>query len=64
MRIFFIPGLGEEVSIFDRIQSFIPGEKVFIENWTLLAEVTEKKLTVLVYARYLTEFFRIKKKML
>lgn len=61
MRIFFIPGFGEEVSIFNKIQSFIPGEKVFIDNWTLLAYVPEKKLTVLVYAEYLTERFRIKK---
>lgn len=42
MRIFFIPGFGEEVSIFDKIQPFIPGEKVFIDNWTLLAYVPEK----------------------
>jgi hypothetical protein len=61
MRIFFIPGLGEEISIFDKIKPFIPGEKVFIENWTLLAYVPEKDITVLTYAKYLTERFQIKK---
>lgn len=61
MRIFFIPGLGEDVSIFDKIQPPVPGKKVFIDNWTLLAEVPEKGLIVLVYAQYLTDRFRIKK---
>ncbi len=61
MRIFFIPGLGEEVFIFDRIESFVSEEKVFIDNWTLLDEVPEKGLTVLVYAKYLIERFEIKK---
>lgn len=61
MRIFFIPGFGEEGFIFDKIQAFIPGEKVFIDNWTLLKEVPEKGLTGLVYAKYLVECFKIKK---
>ena len=61
MRIFFIPGFGEEVFIFDKIQSFIPGEKVFIENWTLLKEIPGKGLTVLVYAKYLADYYKIKK---
>jgi len=61
MRIFFIPGLGEEISIFDKIQLFIPGEKVFIDNWTLLEQVYEKKLTALVYAQYLVQHFKIQK---
>lgn len=61
MRIFFIPGYGEEEFIFDKIQTFIPGEKVFIDNWTLLKEVPEKGLTGLVYAKYLVDYFTIKK---
>lgn len=61
MRILFIPGFGEEVSIFDKIQPFLPGEKVFIDNWALLEEVPEKGLTVVVYAKYLVERFNIKK---
>ncbi|HKG67596.1 MAG TPA: alpha/beta hydrolase [Segetibacter sp.] len=61
MRIFFIPGFGEEGFIFDKIQSNIPGEKVFIDNWTILKEIPEKGLTVLVYAKYLIDYFEIKK---
>lgn len=61
MRIFFIPGFGEEGFIFDKIQAFIPGEKVFIDNLTLLKSVPEKGLTGLVYANYLIECFKIKK---
>ncbi|MCW3107307.1 MAG: hypothetical protein JWQ09_1813 [Segetibacter sp.] len=59
MRIFFIPGLGEETFIFDKIQPFIPGEKIFIDNWRLLADIPEKDLTALVYAAYLIEHFKI-----
>lgn len=61
MRIFFISGFGEEVSIFDKIRPFIPGEKVFIDNWTLLADVPENGLNVQVYAQYLIKRFQIKK---
>lgn len=61
MRIFFIPGLGEEPFIFDKIQAFISGEKVFLDNWTLLEEIPEKELTVLAYAKFLVERFQIKK---
>lgn len=61
MRIFFIPGFGEDVSIFDKIQVSVPGEKVFIDNWSLLRELNQKGLTVLVYAKYITERFQIKK---
>ncbi len=59
MRFIYIPGLGEEISIFDKIHPHIPGEKVFIENWTLLANVPEKDLTVTVYAEYLIQQFQI-----
>lgn len=61
MRIFFIPGLGEEPFIFDKIQAAIPGEKVFIDNWKLLARLPEKDLTAWVYAKYLVEHFKINK---
>ncbi|MCW3081635.1 alpha/beta hydrolase [Segetibacter sp.] len=61
MRIFFIPGLGEEIFIFDKIQSSIPGEKIFIDNWSLLTELPEKDLTALVYAKHITEKFQISK---
>ncbi|HEX8461950.1 MAG TPA: alpha/beta hydrolase, partial [Segetibacter sp.] len=60
MRIFFIPGLCEEIWIFDKIQSHIPGEKVFIENWILLNEVAKSNLTVLEYAIFLVNKYDIK----
>src|SRR3954466_9865021 len=61
MRVFFVPGFGEETSIFDKIESFVDGEKVFIDNWKLLEKVPQKGLTVVVYAKYLVELFKIKK---
>lgn len=61
MRIFFIPGLSEEKWIFDKIVPFIDGEKVFIDNWTLLAEISEKGLNALSYAKFLIERFQINK---
>jgi hypothetical protein len=45
MRIFFIPGFGEEGFIFDKIQTNIPGEKVFIDNWALLKELAASILS-------------------
>ncbi|WP_018613796.1 alpha/beta fold hydrolase [Segetibacter koreensis] len=60
MRIIFIPGLGEEVSIFDKIQASLPQEKVFIDNWKWLGHLPEKGLNALVYAKYLVEQFEIK----
>lgn len=62
MRIFFIPGLGEENFIFDKIHPHIAGEKIFIENWDILAKVPEDNLTVLTYAEFLTEEFKIDRK--
>lgn len=61
MRTVYIPGLGEETWIFNNIHQHIPTEKVFIENWTLLAEVPEKGLTVNTYAEFLVKRFQITK---
>ncbi len=61
MRIFFIPGLGEDVSIFNNIQSFIAGEKIFVDNLTLLAPLREQGLTALLYAQYLTKYLDLEK---
>jgi hypothetical protein len=60
-RIIFIPGFGEEASIFDKIQPAIAGEKLFIDNWVLLEELPEKGLTVITYAKFLIDRFDIKK---
>jgi pimeloyl-ACP methyl ester carboxylesterase len=53
MRLFFIPGFGEETYIFDKLKLFIPGEKVLIENWKLLEELPHHNITVLDYAIFL-----------
>lgn len=59
MRIFFIPGLGEEKWIFDKIAPFITGEKVFVDNWALLKVAGEKDLDAGDYAAQLIERFQI-----
>lgn len=59
MRVIYIPGLGEEVSIFNKIHPHIPGEKVFIDNWALLNNVPEKGLWVTPYAEYLVTQFQV-----
>ena len=61
MRIFFIPGLGEEKWIFDKIAPFLEGEKVFIDNWELLKELSGKNLDATVYAAFLIKRFQISK---
>jgi pimeloyl-ACP methyl ester carboxylesterase len=59
MRLFFIPGFGEETSIFNKIKPYIQGEKIFIENWTELYNVAEQGLTVAEYAVFLIEKYKI-----
>lgn len=61
MRLIFIPGFGEETSIFDQLHPHLPGEKVFVNNWKLLPDKTMQGLNVLQYARELVEQFNIKK---
>lgn len=50
MRIFFIPGFGEEAWIFDKISPHIPGEKVFIDNWQSIGERQRADITALAFA--------------
>ena len=61
MKLFFIPGLGEEASIFDKILPHIPGGKILIENWLLLYELPEQGLTVLDYAIFLINKYNIQR---
>jgi hypothetical protein len=58
-RIIFIPGLGEETTIFSNLAAYIKGEKVFIDNWSLLSEVQAKGLNTSTYAQYLINKFSI-----
>lgn len=61
MRLIFIPGFGEEPSIFDRIHPHIQGEKVFLNNWVLLGDNPRPGLNALQYASELVERFDIKR---
>ncbi len=60
MRLFFIPGFGEEAWIFDKIAPHLPGEQVFINNWELLGNMMLPALTPPVYAQKLISDFGIK----
>ena len=59
MRFVFIPGLGEEVSIFEKLHPLLKGEKIFVENWELLREVPGEGLSAYSYAEFLIERFGI-----
>ena len=59
MRLIFIPGFGEDPSIFDKIHPNLPADKVFADNWKLLGNKPRRDLDVLQYARELVERFSI-----
>lgn len=59
MRIFFIPGFGEEPDIFEKIHPHLPGDKVLINNWTLIGDIPRYQLTSMEYARELVQEFHI-----
>ncbi|AHM62877.1 hypothetical protein D770_23160 [Flammeovirgaceae bacterium 311] len=61
MRLLFIPGFGEDPSIFEKIQNHIPGEKVFLDYWVLLGDRPRPELNALQYAKELVEQFGITK---
>lgn len=46
--------------MFDKIQASIMGEKVFTDNWKMLADVPEKDLDAFIYAKYLVNHYHIK----
>lgn len=59
MQLFFIPGFGEEPSIFDKIKNHFPENKTFINNWDLVGDEPRPDLNVLQYARELVKHFDI-----
>lgn len=59
MRLIFIPGLGEDSSIFDKIHPHMEGEKVFLNNRILLGDKPRPSLNALQYARELVDRFEI-----
>jgi hypothetical protein len=58
-RLIFIPGLGEDETIFHKIHPSIPGEKVFLNKWVLLGNNPRPGLTVLQFAQELVDQFTI-----
>lgn len=61
MQLFFIPGFGEQPSIFDKINEYFPSQQIFIDNWELLGNQPRPNLNVLIYAQELVEHFNITK---
>jgi hypothetical protein len=59
-RTIFIPGFGENISIFDSISQHIEGEKIFVDNWLLLKTISKKKFSAEVYAQHLVRHYNIK----
>ncbi|MCC9137004.1 alpha/beta hydrolase [Pontibacter silvestris] len=60
MRVFLLPGFGEDESIFDKIYPHIPGEKIFLNPWVLLGSQPRTEINALRYARELTNWYAIK----
>ena len=59
MRIFLIPGLGEDEFIFDKILDALPGEKQVLSLWKLLPNKAEKSLNASSFAGALIQRFNI-----
>jgi hypothetical protein len=59
MRLIFIPGLGEEASIFDKLYPLLPGEKLFLSFWQQLPERHRAGLDAALFARELVEQYGI-----
>jgi hypothetical protein len=59
MKLIFIPGYGEDETIFDKIHLPLQGEKVFLNLWKLLPDKPWRELNVAVFARHLTAQYNI-----
>ena len=57
MRLFLIPGFGEDRYIFEKIQDHLPGEKVFLSHWHLLGEQDRPWLNASTQAHHLQQVF-------
>ncbi|MCC9168075.1 alpha/beta fold hydrolase [Pontibacter harenae] len=60
MRVFLVPGFGEDASIFDKIYPHLPGEKIFLNPWELLGNQPRPELNALQYAKQLVNWHAIK----
>jgi hypothetical protein len=62
LRTIFIPGFGEDPTIFEKLHPLVAGEKIFIDHWQLLLQVPSKNLNVDRYADFLISRFAITNK--
>jgi hypothetical protein len=61
-RIIFIPGFGEDTSIFEKLHPYFAHEKIFIDHWALLKGIDSKVVNGSTYADYLINAFSITEK--
>lgn len=59
MRLIFIPGLGEDASIFDKLHPLLPGDKLFLSFWQQLPENHRAGLDAALFARELIAQYHI-----
>ncbi|QCR22558.1 alpha/beta hydrolase [Pontibacter sp. SGAir0037] len=60
MRIFLIPGFGEDEAIFDKIAPHLSGKKIYLNPWVLLGNQPRPELNALLYAKELVKWFAIR----
>lgn len=60
-RLIFIPGFGEDETIFEKIHPHLPGEKIFLNIWELLPNHPRPGLTALQFAEELVRQYGITK---
>lgn len=61
MRIFFIPGFGEDELIFSKIAPHIDGEKVILSCWNLVDDKAHEDMNALKYAHHFISTYQITK---
>lgn len=61
MRIIFIPGFGEDETIFSNIAPLIPGNKLILNSWTLLGNQPRKNTNAIIFAQEVIERYNLTK---
>jgi hypothetical protein len=61
MRLFFIPGFGEDETIFDKLHPHLSGKKVFLNLWQLLPDKARPELTAALFAKEIVVRYAITK---
>lgn len=62
MRLLFIPGFGEDESIFDKLYPLLQGEKVLLSLWKELPNQSSRQLNVAGFAKELMQQYGITQK--